>query len=106
MSAQHTPGPLFVELRDESESHGNQYAIQNASSDRYADLPWGDVYVHFSGYFGSYGPHLFAAAPELLELLKECREFFASCQAYDGADTNNLDTRCMDAIAKATGEQA
>lgn len=42
---------------------------------------------------------------QLIALLQECRDFFANCSAYDGADTNNLDTRCMDAIAKALGEQ-
>lgn len=100
MSAQHTPGPLFVELRDESESHGNQYAIQNASSDRYADLPWGDVYVNFSGYFGSYGPHLFAAAPDLLEALKALMFNADDSPSFDAAMA-----QARAAIAKATGEQ-
>lgn len=65
MSAQHTPGPLTVSLR-QSDRHGDQYAIENDSVPRDGD--WRDVYVHFSGYFGSYGPHVFAAAPDLLEV--------------------------------------
>lgn len=35
----------------------------------------------------------------LAALLQECRDFFENCPIYDGAGTNNLDTRCMDAIA-------
>ncbi len=30
---------------------------------------WEDLYVNFSGHFGSHGPHVFAAAPLLLEAL-------------------------------------
>lgn len=41
---------------------------------------------------------------ELVELLQECRSFFENCAVYDGANTNNLDTRCMDAIAKHKGQ--
>lgn len=68
MSAQHTPGPLSVELRH-SGRHGNQYAIESDAMN--AQGEWNDVYVHFSGYFGSYGPDLFATAPELLEALRD-----------------------------------
>jgi hypothetical protein len=32
---------------------------------------WEETFVSFSGNFGSYGPHLFASAPELLALLVE-----------------------------------
>lgn len=31
-------------------------------------------------------------------LLTECRDYFMSSPHYDGADTGNLDTRCMDCI--------
>jgi len=30
---------------------------------------WEDVYVDFSGFFGKFSPHTFAAAPEMLEVL-------------------------------------
>jgi hypothetical protein len=32
------------------------------------------TYVSFSGYFGSYGPQVFAAAPQLVDALREARE--------------------------------
>jgi len=31
---------------------------------------WEDIYVNFTGFFGKHGPHVFAAAPELLEALE------------------------------------
>lgn len=30
---------------------------------------WEDIYVDFSGFFGKFSPHTFAAAPEMLEVL-------------------------------------
>jgi hypothetical protein len=55
----HTPGPLSVTQRNE-----RQYRIESD----HAKVPgnWDDIYVEFSGFFGSYGPHMFAAAPEML----------------------------------------
>lgn len=66
MSAQHTPGPLKCgkSLGDD----GLQFTIESDWSTTEGE--WNDRYVSFSGYFGSYGPHLFAAAPELLEALE------------------------------------
>ena len=36
---------------------------------------WSDIYVRFSGFFGSLGPHVFAAAPELLEACRAMIEW-------------------------------
>lgn len=46
---------------------------------------------------------LIAAAPDLLALLRECREYFAQCETYNADATGNLDTRCMLALAKVEG---
>ena len=55
--------------------------------------------VSFSGYFGSYGPQLFAAAPDLLTALKEARD------ALNGApNTVGLHSEIDAAIAKAEGK--
>lgn len=67
MSAQHTPGPLTV--RNLTDSDARQFSIE--SDWRFNDGSFEDRYVCFSGFFGSYGPHVFAAAPDLLEALEE-----------------------------------
>lgn len=38
---------------------------------------WDDQYVEFGGYYGSYGPHTFAAAPDTLEALKAALPFIS-----------------------------
>lgn len=63
----HTPEPLGVR----SASECGQFWVEGRSSTG-GDFSSG--YVSFSGYFGSYGPHMFAAAPELLLLLLDSQE--------------------------------
>lgn len=69
----HTPGPLHVEPEGLCT---RQFAIRSDFHRRPGE--WDDVYVEFSGYFGSYGPHLFAAAPELSELVRRGRQKLAT----------------------------
>ncbi|MBX3583588.1 MAG: hypothetical protein KF810_17010 [Rhizobiaceae bacterium] len=59
------PGPLKVANR----THTRQFSIQSDVHRRKGE--WDDIYVDFSGYFGSYGPDMFAAAPDMFEALKE-----------------------------------
>lgn len=47
--------------------HPGQYWVEGEASGR----EWEDRHVSFNGYYGSYGPNLFAAAPELLSAAKE-----------------------------------
>ena len=46
---------------------GRQFSIEQSD---YEPGDFGKKYVSFSGYFGEAGPHVFAAAPELLEALE------------------------------------
>jgi hypothetical protein len=46
---------------------GNQFDIERLPG---RDDDWDREYVSFSGFAGPYNPHLFAAAPDLLEALK------------------------------------
>lgn len=86
MSAKNSPGPLTV---------GEDGRIRNEL--RFCDPErWEETYVSFSGSFGCYGPHLFAAAPELLALLIESQHSI-------GGDWR---ARRDAAIAKATGSAA
>jgi hypothetical protein len=86
MSAQHTPGPLAVR---EDGFITNEIRFRDPEH-------WKETYVSFSGSFGSYGPQLFAAAPELLALLIESQHSI-------GGDWR---ARRDAAIAKATGRAA
>lgn len=50
--------------------------IENADLDTdYDGTGWSGAYVSFSGYFRSHGPHVFAAAPDLLAALKMHHEW-------------------------------
>lgn len=62
--------PLIVRKAVHSEDDSiseRQFIIQ---PQEYEIDDFGDAYVCFSGYFGNHGPHVFAAAPELLEALE------------------------------------
>ena len=71
-AALNASGPLFVEATNEA----GQYNIANRSSD--CEGQFNDIYVFFGGYFGSYGPNLFAAAPDLME---KASAVLAMCEA-------------------------
>jgi hypothetical protein len=55
----HTPGPLKIIAG----SYERQYRILGKNH-HVLGQNWDDVYFNVSGYFGSYGPEMFAAAPE------------------------------------------
>lgn len=42
------------------------------------DGKWKDIYVSFSGYFGTFNPKVFQHAPEMFEVLKDIVEEFRS----------------------------
>jgi hypothetical protein len=72
-----------------------QYKIE---SDLFLDgSKFEDVYVSFGGYFGSYGPHMFAAAPMMLDALKDCRDLI------ENMPVEELQMQVEAAIAKAEG---
>ncbi len=83
---QHTPGPLSVV---------DGRLIRNEL--RYRDpAHWEGTYVEFSGYFGSYGPHLFSQAPALLDALQDALEFIDDhADVVDGPDGEQLPNRAM-----------
>lgn len=80
------PGPLHVKCSGDP----RQYEI--ASDYMHLKGNWDDDYVSFSGFFGSYGPQVFAAAPEMLEALKLASAALGANRARDVVDA---------AIAKA-----
>lgn len=77
-----------------------QYRIENIDDDAlYETSPWSDYYVSISGYCGDVGPHVFAAAPDMLEALEllsiNLIEESLPMYVWDAIDK---------AIAKAKGE--
>jgi len=62
---------------------------------------WIQEYINFSGYFGVHGPHVFSAAPELLDAL----DWAVNLSGYDetGKPSPWLE-KATAAIAKAKGE--
>lgn len=63
-----------------SETADRQFTIENVHSLRMED--WDTHYVSISGYFGVYGPHLFAAAPALLEAARSVLSLIKAIEAY------------------------
>lgn len=97
------PGPLHVKAT------GNPGQFEIASDYMRSKGDWDAVYVSFSGFFGSYGPNVFAAAPEMLEALKKALttlQFLAPHNRYpDGTvipGDSELIREIKAAIAKAT----
>lgn len=85
-----------------------QFRIDSAPYD--GPGTWEECYINFIGYFGSIGPHVFAAAPELLkaaEGLGAMPEGYCFCSKDRiGDDSKTHEPECADmraAIAKAKG---
>ena len=95
----HTPGPLSITRKDAR----TQFTIESDHSKREGE--WDDIYVSISGFFGSYGPHMFCAAPTLLEALKEARdELWRAHQHTMSEHEFHSRYKAIDAaISKATG---
>ena len=112
--------PLIVKA---SRHHDQSIADRQFSIEQsdYEPGDFGKKYVCFSGYFGEAGPHVFAAAPELLEALELLMKYSArpSCESLHHdkkyrhtalepcpVEANLYQARIMaeDAIAKAKGK--
>ena len=97
-----SPGPLTVERRGDDAS--GQFSVKSDYFQIEGD--WDDVYVHIHGYFGSYGPDLFAAAPDLEKALEPFAVLGFSRhelgRRYDPATVENI-MAARAALAKARG---
>lgn len=104
MSAPQTPLPLIVRSNEHSDERQFFVECDFMRIDQEAGK-WSDQYLSFSGYFGTISPHVFAAAPELLEALKSVLTQFEIVLPSSGLTHDErqaiIDARA--AIAKATG---
>ena len=110
--SKHIGGNLIViKATIDGEIIPGQYRIENETRD--IEGEWDDIYVCVSGYFGAAGPHVFAAAPELLEALIEVTASLAwnahgECRAIHD-DPIMPSAQAVEfaraAIAKAKGEK-
>jgi hypothetical protein len=66
-------GPLRL---TKNEEHEGQYTITGAADTEHHS----ETYCHFGGYFGTYGPHVFLAAPELLAAASAAYEHISEGQ--------------------------
>jgi len=92
--------PLIVKA---SRHHDQSIADRQFSIEQsdYEPGDFGKKYVGFSGYFGEAGPHVFAAAPELLEALDNTQHLLERL----GLESSDEYQANASAIAKAKGEQ-
>lgn len=105
MSAQHTPGPLKAMV---IQHDGQAKVFSNYETTEGA---WDDIYVNFSGYFGSYGPHMFAAAPDLLAAIEGLANILSTAESNASGNpeweaVSKRINAARAAIAKARGETA
>ena len=96
MKTEQNLGPLkVIYVDDKNERHAR------IESDFYnLKGEWRDVYVNFQGYFGCYGPKLFASAPDLLMALETIMDGVAGCEREDKYE------KARAAIVKAKGGAA
>ena len=72
-----------------------------------SDMDWCDKYVNFSGFFGKYGPEMFALAPDMVELLRDTYNTLNTMTSDDyamGADAPIRD-RLEALFAKLEGDK-
>ena len=95
MDTKHTPGHLIVRA---SAAYPRQFHIESDVDSAPYEAPFDDIYVNLSGYVGSYGPHVFAAAPDMLEALQSFPGFTDDATVGDA-----WIEKMRAAIARATG---
>lgn len=65
---------------------------------------WETEYVGISGYFGPHGPHVFAAAPEMLEALESVVAHWTAQFERKGHSAPEWCKKARAALEKAKGE--
>jgi hypothetical protein len=90
-------GPLTVEATE----NPRQFSIDAETECSPDGVEWEKAYTSISGYFGSYGPHVFAAAPDLLALCEMVNGSFGGGRVVTFSDDDISQFAAV--IAKAKG---
>lgn len=72
--------------------HG-QFSIENGAGSLGGEF--GRYYVHLSGYCGVHDPNVFAAAPEMTELLRELVRSYDEANPARMGDMHRADCKCI-----------
>lgn len=75
--------PLEVKASDHPGAEG-QFWVEGRSE----GVEWRERFVSFSGYYGSYGPQMFAAAPDLVEALRPFAKVYELDISTEEADAD------------------
>lgn len=98
---------MKLEVEWAGPKHPRQAKIKNVEIDSDEGV-FEERYVSFSGYFGNYGPDVFAAAPELLEALEQAIDWIKFHQDNPGTINHNaflFEAKAERIIKKARGEK-
>lgn len=87
-----------VVLSVESRGDPRQHTIRNRFPD---GGRWDETYIEFGGYFGCYGPHVFRAAPALLDSLKVCLALLENLETPPSNTKSKCISDAQEAIAMA-----
>lgn len=87
-----------VVLSVESRGDPRQHTIRNRFPD---GGRWDETYIEFGGYFGCYGPHVFRAAPDLLDSLKGCLALLENLETPPSNTKSKCISDAQEAIAMA-----
>ncbi len=80
-----------------------QFHITRDDDDRLPPaMEWSHYYVDFSGYFGSFGPHVFAAAPDMLAVLNRILTEEQAPGLFAASMPHDMREQVRAAISKAT----
>lgn len=118
MITKHTPAPWVLEIRKSLHAGDASLDATVAEIGMSGEYRGGIAYTQSAEHIGGIGrdelianAHLIAAAPDMLEALKQCAEYFYDIFAYvdhdmDGFypfEQNNMSMLISKAIAKAEG---
>ena len=94
-----TPSEITGPLKVVGTEYPRMHVIENDVNAVPGDFK--SKYVRFDGYFGPHGPHVFAAAPQMLEALITIRDRLGQCAETPASAADAYDSFYRDVINEA-----